>query len=160
MRRAPVPAHRFTHVSIHATDMEESLRFYAEMFGMERVISPDFEQTVEWLAFGDQQLHLILSDEPAPAHHHFGVDVDDFTAVYRAAMGSGAFDGDTFSAAVRELNDGSIQMYLRDPAGNLVEVNCRDSATLDRSAITEIRRLADERPQSASALRARLYPPR
>jgi lactoylglutathione lyase len=150
----------FTHVSIHAVDMEGSMRFYTEMFGMERVVSPDFEQRVEWLQLGDQQLHLILADGPAPAHHHFGLDVDDFAAVYRAAVECGAFDSTTFSSSVRELNDGSIQMYLRDPAGNLVEVNCRDAVTIDRSVVTEIRRVADERPQSAEAMRARLYPPR
>jgi hypothetical protein len=86
--------------------------------------------------------------------------VDDFAAVYRAAVECGAFDSTTFSSSVRELNDGSIQMYLRDPAGNLVEVNCRDAVTIDRSVVTEIRRVADERPQSAEAMRARLYPPR
>jgi len=160
MRPGQMPATSFTHVSIHAIDMEESLRFYATMFEMERVVSPDFDQRVEWLALGDQQLHLILSDGPAPAHHHFGLDVDDFAAVYRAAVERGAFDSTTFSASVRELNDGSVQMYLRDPAGNLVEVNCRNAAKVDRSVVTEIRRVSDGRPQSAEAMRARLYPPR
>jgi hypothetical protein len=32
-------------------------------------------------------------------------------------------------------------------------------STLDRTVVTEIARLADERPQSAEALRARLYTP-
>lgn len=155
-----MPALRFTHVSVHATDMEESLRFYAEMFGMEPVANPDFADEVRWLALGDQQLHLIRADDPPPAHHHFGLDVDDFTSVYRAAIRRGAFDGETFSAAVRELNDGSVQMYLRDPAGNLLEVNCRDTSSLDRSVVTDVRRLADERPQGVEAMRARLYPSR
>ena len=54
---------------------------------------------------------------------------------------------------VRELNDGAVQMYLRDPAGNLVEVNWPDASTLDRSVVTTIRRIGDERPQSDEALR-------
>lgn len=155
-----MPGTGFTHVSIHATDMERSLRFYAEVFGMRRVPSPDFEQTVAWLALGDQQLHLIHSDDPAPAQHHFGIDVQDFAAVYRAAKDRGALDATTFADSVRELNDGSLQMYLRDPAGNLVEVNCRDGAAVDRGLVPGIRRLADERPQSGEALDARLYPAR
>jgi YD repeat-containing protein len=61
---------------------------------------------------------------------------------------------------VRELNDGAVQMYLRDPAGNLVEVNWPDAGTLDRSVVTDIVRIGDERPQSAEALRASLYPVR
>jgi hypothetical protein len=48
-------------------------------------------------------------------------------------------------------------MYLRDPAGNLVEVDWPDVTTLDRSVVTAIRRLADERPQSEEASRATLY---
>ena len=58
---------------------------------------------------------------------------------------------------MRELNDGSVQLYLRDPAGNLVELNSPDASTLDRSVVTDIRHVRDERPQSAEALRARLY---
>ena len=42
--------------------MEESLRFYTEVFGMERLPSPDFGHSVEWLRLGDQQLHLFQSE--------------------------------------------------------------------------------------------------
>jgi lactoylglutathione lyase len=147
-------------VSIHAYDFEESLRFYVDVLGMRRVPSPDFALPVEWLELGDQQLHLFLSEEPAPHFHHIGLDVDDFETAYRIASERGLFDGDAFGAAVRELNDGAVQMYLRDPAGNLVEVNWPDVSMLDRSVVTDITRLADERPQSEDALRATLYPAR
>jgi lactoylglutathione lyase len=150
-------ATRFTHVSIHAYDLEESVRFYTDVFGMERVPSPDFAQTVEWLALGDQQLHLFLSDDPAPRRHHIGLDVDDFEAVYLLARERGLFDGDAFGAVVRELVDGAVQMYLRDPAGNLVEVNWPDASTLDRSVVTDITHIEDERPQSEEARCAMLY---
>jgi lactoylglutathione lyase len=152
-----VRATRFTHVSIHAYDMEASLRFYTEVFGMRRVPSPDFEHRVEWLQLGDQQLHLFLRDTPAPEFHHLGLDVDDFGAAYRAACELGLLDADAWAPDVRELNDGSVQMYLRDPAGNLVEVDWPDVTTLDRSAVPRIARLDEERPQSAEARAASLY---
>jgi lactoylglutathione lyase len=152
-------ATRFTHVSIHAYDLEESIRFYTEVFGMERVPSPDFAQTVEWLTLGDQQLHLFLSEDAAPRAHHIGLDVDDFEAVYRVASERGLFDGETFGAQVRELIDGAVQLYLRDPAGNLVEVNWPDASTIDRSIVTDIVHIEDERPQSEEAKRATLYGP-
>ncbi len=148
---------RFTHVAIHADDMAASLAFYVDVLGMERVPSPDFEQHVEWLVLGDQQLHLFRRETPAPQFHHLGLEVDDFEAAYVLARDRGLFDGGVFSPDVRELNDGSVQMYLRDPAGNLVEVNWPDATTLDRTVVTEIHRLADERPQSPEALRARLF---
>jgi catechol 2,3-dioxygenase-like lactoylglutathione lyase family enzyme len=153
-------ATRFTHVSVHANDLEESTRFYVDVFGMKRVPSPDFEHPVVWLELGDQQLHLFLRDTPAPEYHHLGFEVDDFEAAYRVACERGLFDRDAWSPDVRELNDGALQMYLRDPAGNLVEVNWPDVSTIDRSVVTAIRPLSDERPQSEEAMRASLYPAR
>ena len=136
--------------------MEESLRFYTEIFGMERVPSPDFDLHVEWLRLGQQQLHLFKRDTPAPEFHHLALDVDDFEAAYLKAKELGLFDDDAFGASVRELPGGAVQMYIRDPAGNLVEVDWPDVSTLDPSVFTNIRRLNVE--QSEWARRARLYP--
>jgi lactoylglutathione lyase len=152
-----VRATRFNHVSIHATDMAESLRFYTEVFGMERLPSPNFSGHVEWLRLGDQQLHLFTSDGPAPRGHHLALDVDDFESVYLKARELGFLDDGTFGAAVRELPDGAVQMYIRDPAGNLVEIDWPDVSALDRSVVTAISRLEDERPQTGDAGRATLY---
>ena len=147
----------FTHVSIHANDLEESARFYEDVFGMRRVPNPDFEHPVLWLEVGDLQLHLFLRDTPAPEYHHMGLEVDDFEAAYRIAVERRLFDGDAWSPTVRVLMDGAVQMYLRDPAGNLVEVNWPDVSTLDRSVVTDITRIEDEREQSPEAQRATLY---
>jgi catechol 2,3-dioxygenase-like lactoylglutathione lyase family enzyme len=152
-----VRAKRLNHVSIHASDMEESLRFYVEVFGMERLPSPNFSQHVEWLRLGDQQLHLFKRDAPAPEFHHIALDVDDFEAAYLKARELGILDEIAFGASVRELPGGAVQMYIRDPAGNLVEVDWPDISTLDRNVVTNITRLADERPQTGDAARAALY---
>jgi catechol 2,3-dioxygenase-like lactoylglutathione lyase family enzyme len=149
-------ATRFTHASVHADDLKESVRFYVDVLGMRRVPSPDFpDMEVEWLEFGHTQLHVFKRDVPAPDFHHVGVDVDDFEAAFRIACERELFDGGR--PRVRELTGGALQMYLRDPAGNLVEVNWPDSATIDRSVVTRITAIADERPQSEEALRASLY---
>jgi catechol 2,3-dioxygenase-like lactoylglutathione lyase family enzyme len=137
--------------------MDESLRFYTEIFGMERLPSPDFADHVEWLRLGEQQLHLFKDDDPAPKRHHIALDVDDFEAAYLKAKELGVLEERTFGASVRELNDGAVQMYLRDPAGNLVEVDWPDVTTVDRSIVDPIHRLVDERPQSEEAARATLY---
>jgi catechol 2,3-dioxygenase-like lactoylglutathione lyase family enzyme len=151
-----VRATRFNHVSIYADDLEESARFYEQLFGMERLPAPLFEGPVCWLRLGDQQLHLFRSGGPVP-YHHFGVDVDDFEAVYLRAKERGLLDERTWGSQLRELPDGSVQMYIRDPAGNVVEVDTPDVSTLDRSIVTEIGRLADERPQTGEAARSTLY---
>jgi len=132
-----VPANGFTHISVHARDLEESARFYKEMFGMEEVSAPDFPFPVRWLLVGNLQLHLFLSEDPAPRAHHFGLDVDDFEAAYRKAEELGVREEGGYYANVYELPDGAAQLYVRDPAGNMVEFNSPDAGTLDRSVVGE-----------------------
>jgi len=144
-----------THVSVHAYDLEESISFYEEVFGMEEIPAPNFHSPVRWLRVGDLQLHLFQSEVPAPARHHFGIDVDDFEAAYRKAKELGIQDREHFPADVYELPDGAVQMYVRDPAGNLVEVNWPDVTTLDRSVVTGIEKR--DVPQTGDALSATLY---
>lgn len=150
-------ATRFNHVSIFAADLEQSARFYEQLFGMERLPTPDFGVPVLWLRLGEQQLHLFNQGSGAAPYYHFGLDVDDFEAVYLEAKALGLLDPDSWGSQIRELPDGSVQMYIRDPAGNLVEIDWPDSSTLDRSVVTGIGSLADERPQTGEAARSTLY---
>ena len=113
----------FTHVSVHAQDLEESARFYKEVFGMEEVPAPGFPFPVRWLRVGDLQLHLFPSEDEAPRGHHFGLDLDDFEAVYRRANERDAQIKEGYFSNIYELPDGALQLYLRDPAGNMVEVD-------------------------------------
>jgi catechol 2,3-dioxygenase-like lactoylglutathione lyase family enzyme len=150
-----VRATRLNHVSISAVDLEESARFYEELFGMERIPTPHFKGTkVQWLRVGDLQLHLFLDDDPAPPRHHLGLTVDDFDAAYAAVRDRGV---GPWGMRLVELPSGQVQLYFRDPAGNLVELNWPDVATLDRSRYPELVRLADEVPQPPDAEDAVLY---
>ena len=89
--------------------------------------------------------------------HHFGVDVDDFEAVYLKAKELGVLDSSAWGSPVREHPTGWVQMYVRDPAGNLIEVDWPDASSLDRSVVTDIRRLEDDVPQTGDAVAATLY---
>lgn len=134
-------ARGFTHVSVGAHGLEESACFYKELFGMEEVPAPAFPFPVRWLRVGDLQLHLFQSGDNAPSAHHFGLDVDDFEAVYEKAHELGAAEGGGVFSKVYELPDGAVQLYLRDPAGNMVEVNWPDASTLDRGVVREIEKI-------------------
>jgi YD repeat-containing protein len=67
--------------------------------------------------------------------------VDDFEAAYTRAKETGAQVESGRYSTVRELPDGAVQMYLRDPAGNLVEVNWPDVTRLDRSVVPDIEKV-------------------
>lgn len=149
---------RVNHVAVHADDLEESARFYEELFGMARLPTATFREPVIWLALGDQQLHLFQRAEATAPHlHHFALDVDDFEAVYEKAKQRSLLDGEAFHQPIRMHPQGWVQMYLRDPAGNLVEVVWPDVTTLHAATVAEIGRLADEVPQVGEARTATLY---
>ena len=82
--------------------------------------------------------------------------MDDFEAFYLRLTELGSATR-TRSEPIRELPSGEVQMYLRDPGGNLVEIDWPDARTLDRSIVTDLRRLADDQPQAAGAERASLF---
>jgi catechol 2,3-dioxygenase-like lactoylglutathione lyase family enzyme len=144
-------------VSVSAPDLDASVRFYTEVFGLERMPTPRFKgQEVVWLRLGEQQLHL-FQREGAPQFHHFALDVDDFEAAYSKVRELEIRDDRTFFGGIFELPGGEAQMYLRDPGGNLVEIDWPDASTLDRSIVTDIVRLADLVPQGPEGRSARLY---
>jgi catechol 2,3-dioxygenase-like lactoylglutathione lyase family enzyme len=151
-------ATRINHVSIVAADLEESARFYEELFGMERVAAARFPQNVLWLRAGEQQLHLFRVDDcVATEKHHFGLDVDDFEAVYARAKELGVLDSRAWGAAFRGHPMGWVQLYLRDPGGNLVEVNWPDATTLDPAILAEMTPLEAMARQDGDAAVATLY---
>ena len=153
-------ATRINHVSIVADDLDESARFYQEVFGAERVPTARFPQgRVLWLRIGEQQLHLFESgDEDRPTvHHHFGFDVDDFDAVYAKAKALGILDSGAFGVPLRSHHAGWVQMYLRDPSGNLVEVDCADVSSLSPETLADVVSLESTAPQEGEAAVATLY---
>ncbi len=143
------------HVSIAARNLEESTRFYEELFGLERIATPIFDTPVQWLRVGDLQLHLFLEEEgKAPSRHHLGITIDDFEAAYKAIRSRTDAE---WGAQLVELPSGQVQLYFRDPAGNLIELNWADASTLDRSLYPELRVLAEHIPQTSESERAVLY---
>jgi catechol 2,3-dioxygenase-like lactoylglutathione lyase family enzyme len=151
-------ATRINHVSIPADDLDTSARFYEHLFGLERLPTPRFSNDVLWLRLGEQQLHLFLpdGDEPQP-HQHLAFDVDDFDAVYARAKEMGILDSRAFGSPLRSHPAGWAQLYLRDPAGNLVEIDCPDAAALAPETRADVAPLEDSVEQTGDAAIATLY---
>lgn len=153
-----MPATAINHTSIVAHDLEESVAFYRELFDMEPLPTPNFEVPVQWMGCGDQQLHLFERDVAGPEYHHLGLTVDDFEAVYDTATERDLFAGwdDSSEGSLYLLPDDAVQMYLNDPAGNLIEVDHPDVATLDPSVRGEIVNREQLESQTGEAARASL----
>ena len=154
-------ATRINHVSINAVDVEASGRFYEQVFGMERLPTPNFGFPVFWLRLGDVQLHLFQSGAAAVGNQHLGIEVDDFEGVYRRLLELDLLvrDGSMFES-LYEMPDGAVQLYFRDPGGNLVEVDHPDVSLLDRSLFGDrLKRLAEVHPQTAENMRGTLWAP-
>lgn len=151
-------ATELNHVSIVAHELEESVSFYTDLFGMEAVPTPNFEVPVQWLRCGEQQLHLFERPVDAPAYHHLGLTVDDFESLYREVDQREAFANwdDNADGSLYLLPDGAVQMYIEDPAGNLVEADHPDVETLSDEIRAEVVNREEIDDQTGEAARGSL----
>jgi catechol 2,3-dioxygenase-like lactoylglutathione lyase family enzyme len=96
------------HIALEVGDVEEALAFYGRIFNFE------LRGKAEGAAFidmGDQFIALMKGPVRAPtSHRHFGLVVDDRSAVRALAVEAGA-----------QLVDGPFLDFI-DPWGNRVEV--------------------------------------
>jgi len=145
------------HVSVVARDLEKSKRFYIEELGLQELPTPNFGFPVVWLAAGERQVHLFQRPGDPPTHAHFALEISDFMPVYRRMKELGALDHETFGNSIWELPGGAVQLYVRDPAGNLIELDYPDASTIPRDEVPEYRVLADVRPQDGDAADATLW---
>jgi catechol 2,3-dioxygenase-like lactoylglutathione lyase family enzyme len=148
---------QINHVSVNALDLQESVDFYVDLLGAELIPTPNFGIPVQWLALGHTQLHLFERDLSPTSHHHLGITVADLEPAYRAAERRDAFDHNAFGNHLVELPGDVVQMYVRDPAGNLVEIDHHGVDRLPPDLRARLRGLWDLHPQSDEQMRGRLF---
>ena len=108
------------HVSINVDDVPAAVRFYTEVLGLARRDDrPDFGFDGAWLDAGDQQVHLIAADVPGDLGQHFALLVDDLEAAVAEVRSKGVRVSDPSPVG------SGFQAFLRDPAGNAVELHAR-----------------------------------
>jgi catechol 2,3-dioxygenase-like lactoylglutathione lyase family enzyme len=147
------------HVSVHARDLEESVGFYVELLEAKPIPTPNFGVPVQWLAFGQTQLHLFQRDLTPTSHHHLGITVDDLERPYRVAERRGAFEREAFRNHLVLLPGDVVQLYIRDPSQNLIELDFHGAERLPAALRAELVALSDLHPQSDDNLRGRLFVP-
>lgn len=106
------------HVSINVSDVDEALRFYTGVLGLEqRSDRPDFGFGGAWLDAGGQQVHLIEAAPPPGVGQHFALLVEDLAATVSELRDRGIEVGDPKPVGT------SLQTFVFDPSGNTVELH-------------------------------------
>ena len=96
------------HIALEVGDIEEALAFYGRIFDINLRGRTD---GAAWVDMGDQFIALMQGPVRAtPGHRHFGLVVDDRSAIRALAVAAGA-----------QMLDGPFLDFL-DPWGNRVEV--------------------------------------
>ena len=107
------------HVSLNVHDTEEVGRFYIDVLGLEKLPRPDFGFPGMWLRSAGQEIHLMeVKDHEAPEGQHFAFKVEDLDQSIEELKGKGIE-----VSQPRPLPGGARQSFLRDPAGNIIELN-------------------------------------
>jgi hypothetical protein len=127
------------------------------VLGFEPVPALNHDVPVQWLAAGDTQLHLFQRDDVTPSTHHVALTVGDLEPVYRRAAELDIFESNTLGYHFHLLPGDIAQLYIRDPTGNLIEIDAPGASALPDDMRAEMRALADLYPQSDEQLRARLF---
>ena len=148
---------QINHVSINALRLQESVDFYVDLLGATPIPTPNFGLPVQWLAVGATQLHLFERDLTPTSHHHVAFTVDDLQDAYEVAERRRAFDHTAFGNHLVELPGDVVQLYVRDPANNLVELDQAGVDRLPAELRAQLRGLWELHPQSDENMRGRLF---
>lgn len=122
------PSLGFDHVALSVANAEASKDFYVELFGMTNITDRDPIEGVRWLSMhGGGELHLLaIVDGEVRTNQavHLAVKTPDFDDLmqrviemdveYTTWLGEGP--------GVTERDDGTRQVYLKDPDGYWIEV--------------------------------------
>lgn len=121
------------HVNVMVDDLAAADDFYRNVLGLQATTTPDLGFPAQFYAVDEtQEIHVNQLGDVHPERSHFCLRLDDFTAVVERALERGIVDTNTWGQA-RRLPTGVMQAFVRDPAGNLIEVSCDADQTIDES---------------------------
>lgn len=108
------------HVAIEVDDLPAAIAFYGGSIGLPVADRPEaLGANGIWFELGNAQLHLVeVPDFEVPkTSQHLALHVADTVAVVAHLRAEGLEVSDPFDVGA------GLQAFLRDPAGNLVELN-------------------------------------
>ena len=116
---------KIQHVNLMVDDLDAAVGFYTGVLGLGLSNTPDLGFPAQFITINEyQQIHLNQLPDTTPERAHFCLRVADFNGVFARAKAAGVIETETWGPAKR-LPSGVMQMFVRDPAGNLVEIVVR-----------------------------------
>ena len=119
------------HVNVNVEDLDAAIAFYRDILGLPLDDTPDQGFRSQFFRIGPaQQIHMNEMQDERQFRGHFCLVVPDFMGVYRRARAAGVIDLNAWGK-VRQLPNGKMQMFVRDPSGNLIEIANASSESID-----------------------------
>lgn len=124
---------RINHVTLIVDDLEKATDFYEKELGLTPLPAFNFDYPVMFFDINEhQQLHLSEWEDTPSFRGHICMQVDDFNTIFYRMKELDVIDIRPWGK-VRQLPDGAMQMFLRDPSGNLVELSSAPDAEIDEA---------------------------
>jgi lactoylglutathione lyase len=119
------------HVTLIVDDLEKARAFYTKVMGLEELPAYAFDYPVQFYRINEaQQLHITEWKDTPSFRGHVCLQIADFNETFRQLKALGAIDTSPWGK-VRRLKDGVMQMFARDPSGNLLELSHPDADSVD-----------------------------
>jgi catechol 2,3-dioxygenase-like lactoylglutathione lyase family enzyme len=110
------------HVAICVDDADKAKAFYCDVLGFTAITNRPVEfGPGHWLDAGGQQVHLMQIDDAITNPGHFALRVDDLDAAVTEISAAGVRID-----KIAHTPGAGQQAFLRDPAGNTIELNQPD----------------------------------
>jgi catechol 2,3-dioxygenase-like lactoylglutathione lyase family enzyme len=125
------------HVTIIVDDLEKACDFYENVLGLEPLNTVNLDFPAQFYKVNErQQLHVTEWEDARSFRGHVCFQVDEFMPLFKRVKELGIMDTGPWGRT-RMLPDGSMQMFVRDPAGNLVEFSCKPGTPVDVSVFAD-----------------------
>jgi lactoylglutathione lyase len=119
------------HINVNVDDLAVAVAFYRDVLGLALDSTPDQGFQSQFFRINArQQIHMNVIRDARPFRAHFCMELPDFMGVFHRAKAAGAIDVAPWGR-VRQLPGGKMQMFVRDPHGNLIEIASVAGAVID-----------------------------
>jgi catechol 2,3-dioxygenase-like lactoylglutathione lyase family enzyme len=120
------------HVNVNVDNLDAAIPFYRDVLGLPLDDTPDQGFRCQFFRIGStsQQIHMNEMRDQRQFRGHFCLVVPDFMGVFKRAKARNSIDLNAWGK-VRQLPNGKMQMFVRDPSGNLIEIASTASESID-----------------------------